>query len=117
MPRRVQPARRGHKENGCLCQVQHRGTGLTHLYKSFVILVPGGGVEPPRGCPRRILSPLRLPVPPSRQLIKLRQNTSTAGQLDCVFLFLVSHSISLSRLLGFIEWPKPGRPANAACIT
>ncbi len=29
-------------------------------------LVPGGGVEPPRGCPRRILSPLRLPVPPSR---------------------------------------------------
>lgn len=30
------------------------------------ILVPGGGVEPPRGCPRRILSPLRLPVPPSR---------------------------------------------------
>ena len=38
-----------------------------HLsYKSFILLVPGGGVEPPRGCPRRILSPLRLPVPPSR---------------------------------------------------
>jgi hypothetical protein len=36
------------------------------LYKSFILLVPGGGVEPPRGCPRRILSPLRLPVPPSR---------------------------------------------------
>ena len=34
--------------------------------KLFVLLVPGGGVEPPRGCPRRILSPLRLPVPPSR---------------------------------------------------
>ncbi len=34
--------------------------------KLFIILVPGGGVEPPRGCPRRILSPLRLPVPPSR---------------------------------------------------
>src|ERR1700678_2603273 len=67
MPLRVQPARRGHKENGCLCQVQHRGTGLTHLYKSFVILVPGGGVEPPRPCGRRILSPLRLPVPPSRR--------------------------------------------------
>ena len=30
-------------------------------------MVPGGGVEPPRGDkPRRILSPLRLPVPPSR---------------------------------------------------
>jgi hypothetical protein len=35
--------------------------------KSFILLVPGGGVEPPRGCPRRILSPLRLPVPPSRR--------------------------------------------------
>src|ERR1700722_6844444 len=34
--------------------------------KLFALLVPGGGVEPPRGCPRRILSPLRLPVPPSR---------------------------------------------------
>ncbi len=36
--------------------------------KSLRILVPGGGVEPPRGCPRRILSPLRLPVPPSRRI-------------------------------------------------
>src|SRR5665213_816231 len=38
-------------------------------------LVPGGGVEPPRGCPRRILSPLRLPVPPSRRSSSLPQNT------------------------------------------
>src|SRR5213079_40403 len=30
-------------------------------------LVPGGGVEPPRPEGRRILSPLRLPVPPSRR--------------------------------------------------
>jgi hypothetical protein len=30
------------------------------------VLVPGGGVEPPRTEVRRILSPLRLPVPPSR---------------------------------------------------
>ena len=30
-------------------------------------LVPGGGVEPPRAEARRILSPLRLPVPPSRR--------------------------------------------------
>src|SRR3984885_8472534 len=34
--------------------------------KPLILLVPEGGVEPPRGCPRRILSPLRLPVPPSR---------------------------------------------------
>jgi hypothetical protein len=31
-----------------------------------VYLVPGGGIEPPRCFHRRILSPLRLPVPPSR---------------------------------------------------
>ena len=31
-----------------------------------VDVVPGGGVEPPRAEARRILSPLRLPVPPSR---------------------------------------------------
>ena len=36
--------------------------------KAFVLLVPGGGVEPPRPCGRRILSPLRLPVPPSRHI-------------------------------------------------
>src|SRR5260370_6446803 len=30
-------------------------------------MVPGGGVEPPRTEVRRILSPLRLPVPPSRR--------------------------------------------------
>jgi hypothetical protein len=45
----------------------------THVSRSLQIadlirvrLVPGGGVEPPRPCDRRILSPLRLPVPPSR---------------------------------------------------
>ena len=35
-------------------------------------LVPGGGVEPPRAEARRILSPLRLPVPPSRLMILCR---------------------------------------------
>ncbi len=33
-------------------------------YNVWIILVPGAGVEPARGCPRGILSPLRLPVPP-----------------------------------------------------
>src|SRR5260370_25362503 len=37
-----------------------------HLRGCGEILVPGGGVEPPRPEGRRILSPLRLPVPPSR---------------------------------------------------
>ena len=36
--------------------------------KTAAIVVPGGGVEPPRPEGRRILSPLRLPVPPSRRL-------------------------------------------------
>jgi hypothetical protein len=34
-------------------------------------LVPGGGVEPPRPEGRRILSPLRLPVPPSRHFVEV----------------------------------------------
>src|ERR671939_329516 len=34
--------------------------------KRFSRVVPGGGIEPPRAEARRILSPLRLPVPPSR---------------------------------------------------
>src|ERR1035438_3178063 len=29
------------------------------------LLVPGGGLEPPRSCDLRILSPLRLPISPS----------------------------------------------------
>jgi hypothetical protein len=34
-------------------------------------MVPGGGVEPPRAEARRILSPLRLPVPPSRLFVEV----------------------------------------------
>ena len=33
--------------------------------KLLIYLVPGGGLEPPRPCGLRILSPLRLPVSPS----------------------------------------------------
>ena len=29
-------------------------------------MVPKGGLEPPRSCPLRILSPVRLPIPPLR---------------------------------------------------
>jgi hypothetical protein len=43
----------------------------------LILLVPGGGVEPPRGCPRRILSPLRLPVPPSRPCIDISSGQSS----------------------------------------
>jgi hypothetical protein len=36
--------------------------------RPFMILVPGGGVEPPRGCPRRILSPKNRLSAPFRTL-------------------------------------------------
>ncbi|SPE44197.1 hypothetical protein SBA7_300040 [Candidatus Sulfotelmatobacter sp. SbA7] len=36
------------------------------LFNAARKVVPGGGLEPPRTEVRRILSPLRLPVPPSR---------------------------------------------------
>jgi hypothetical protein len=43
-----------------------RGVLASRVFTAFFGLVPGGGVEPPRPEGRRILSPLRLPVPPSR---------------------------------------------------
>ena len=39
-------------------------------------VVPGGGVEPPRAEARRILSPLRLPVPPSRHFVEVLDSTA-----------------------------------------
>ena len=39
-------------------------------------VVPGGGVEPPRPEGRRILSPLRLPVPPSRLYLQVPDFTA-----------------------------------------
>ena len=36
------------------------------IVKPLILLVPGAGLEPARGEPRGILSPLRLPVPPPR---------------------------------------------------
>ena len=43
-----------------------------HFCKPLISLVPGARLELARGCPRRILSPLRLPIPPSRQTDQLR---------------------------------------------
>ena len=44
-------------------------------------LVPGGGIEPPRAEARRILSPLRLPVPPSRLGHLLKTSTEEKTSL------------------------------------
>src|SRR5580698_9582924 len=40
------------------------------------VVVPGGGIEPPRAEARRILSPLRLPVPPSRLYLQVPDFTT-----------------------------------------
>ena len=37
--------------------------------KPLIFLVPEVGIEPTRGCPRGILSPVRLPVSPLRHLL------------------------------------------------
>jgi hypothetical protein len=39
--------------------------GVPRLTKPASLLVPRGGLEPPRPCGLRILSPLRLPISPS----------------------------------------------------
>ena len=44
--------------------------------RTLEVLVPGGGVEPPRPEGRRILSPLRLPVPPSRLFVEVLDFTA-----------------------------------------
>ena len=38
-------------------------------YNLLLLMVPGAGVEPARGFPRGILSPLRLPISPPGQYI------------------------------------------------
>jgi hypothetical protein len=49
-----------------------RDSGPATAYFVGFLLVPGGGLEPPRPCGLRILSPLRLPISPSG-----RQQVST----------------------------------------
>jgi hypothetical protein len=63
--------------------------------KLLILLVPGGGVEPPRGCPRRILSPLRLPVPPSRL-----RDSLTRTQYTCAFAANFQVEISFPTVAG-----------------
>src|SRR6266536_4523650 len=52
----------------------------SRLFCRLLGLVPGGGVEPPRPEGRRILSPLRLPVPPSRRGETTVQQLTTDSQ-------------------------------------
>jgi hypothetical protein len=70
---------------------------LENDYKVGWALVPGGGVEPPRAEARRILSPLRLPVPPSR----LRGNRSN---LQSRLTMSVLSSARFSSILIAVLW-------------
>ncbi len=51
-------------------ELSYRHISHRCVVKEEVEVVPGGGVEPPRPEGRRILSPLRLPVPPSRHFVR-----------------------------------------------
>jgi hypothetical protein len=45
----------------------HSGKGMERQTTLQARVVPEAGLEPAQGCPRGILSPLRLPIPPLRQ--------------------------------------------------
>ncbi len=45
-------------------------------------MVPGAGLEPARGCPREILSLLRLPISPSGQCIAGYQITNATEEME-----------------------------------
>ncbi len=44
-----------------------RYAGKILIFAGVSFIVPEVGLEPTRGCPHRILSPARLPIPPLRQ--------------------------------------------------
>jgi hypothetical protein len=72
--------RKREKTNGShTCTTGGASPIWTGLLNCFGMLVPGGGVEPPRPEGRRILSPLRLPVPPSRPFEKVVRVSHIAG--------------------------------------
>ena len=48
------------------------GTMQGDLCRPSISMVPVVGVEPTRSCPHRILSPARLPIPPHRQRLILK---------------------------------------------
>jgi hypothetical protein len=50
-----------------LCVLGGGGVGGCLLLRALYLLVPGAGIEPARCHHRGILSPVRLPIPPSRR--------------------------------------------------
>jgi hypothetical protein len=56
--------------------INHRATWRSTLEMIDLLdfMVPGTGIEPARAEARRILSPLRLPVPPSRHFVEVLES-------------------------------------------
>ena len=50
-------------------------SGAYANFATYGYMVPATGLEPVRGCPQRILSPLRLPIPPRRDLLEREAQT------------------------------------------
>ena len=71
------------------------GSRLTTWLQYLINLVPKGGLEPPRSEERRILSPLRLPIPPSGQ-IKTPDFSSEAASLNSKIWNQIAAPISLN---------------------
>ena len=60
-----------------------RSSSLVTCYSSLMLgePLPGGGIEPPRGRPPGILSPVRLPVPPPRpQVVPMVAQMADGGK-------------------------------------
>ena len=69
-------------------------------------MVPGGGVEPPWGCPRGILSPVRLPVSPSRHASIFQKEFIKVKVLLFSFYYAISKLHNRAQLLKWaVVWP------------
>ena len=57
----------------------HEGRNTKWEHRIDYKMVPGAGVEPARGCPRGILSPLRLPISPPGHCCKTMEAEAGIG--------------------------------------
>jgi hypothetical protein len=76
--------------------VRKKGATSARL-PSLIVLVPGGGIEPPRPRGLGILSPVRLPVPPPGRAGERYQKTGTSGTREECPPSLGLHSKSSGR--------------------
>ena len=69
---------------------QAKRCGRLRRARAKALTVPGEGVEPSRCRHRRILSPLRLPIPPSGQIVYFKSICLFYSKLqNCRFLYFI----------------------------